>query len=47
MPSLTRKTFNIFAQHSRPYIKTLVLVLGGLVVGVGFDTYKPFLFIST
>jgi ATP-binding cassette, subfamily B, bacterial len=44
MKSLTQQTFNIFYQHTKPYLKTVVLVLGGLVVGVGFDTYQPFLF---
>jgi ATP-binding cassette subfamily B protein len=44
MKSLTRKTFDIFAQHSKPYKKTVILVLLGLVFGVAFDTYQPFLY---
>ncbi len=44
MQSLTRQTFNIFKEHSKPYAKTVALVLLSLAVGVGFDTYQPFLF---
>ena len=44
MKSLTRKTFDIFAEHSRPYKKTVVFMMLTLVFGVGFDTYQPFLF---
>ncbi|MDR3642407.1 MAG: ABC transporter ATP-binding protein [Candidatus Doudnabacteria bacterium] len=44
MQSLSRKTFNIFAEHSRPYAKTVIFMMLGLVFGVAFDTYQPFLF---
>jgi ATP-binding cassette subfamily B protein len=44
MKSLTRKTFDIFAEHSKPYKKTVVFMMLTLVFGVGFDTYQPFLF---
>ncbi len=44
MKSLTQQTLKIFSQHTKPYLKPVALVLLGLVVGVAFDTYQPFLF---
>jgi ATP-binding cassette subfamily B protein len=44
MKSLTQETFKIFYKHTKPYLKTVALMLLTLAVGVGFDTYQPFLF---
>ncbi len=44
MNELSKKTFLIFYRHSKPYAKTIAVVVLGLIAGVAFDTYQPFLF---
>lgn len=44
MQTYTKKTFQIFWQHSRPYRWGVFLIFLTLAFGVGFDTYQPFLF---